>query len=129
MRTFAVSLVAIAMLTIACGPTQVPLDSRPSDQGSGRDLAFSIAEQAKCERLEDLEVNSTNRWTFTCSASGHTFAIEVFSDTTGRDAATRRLRDRRAPFRAGPYYVVSEHTGSDAGARDTLATFPGDVAG
>lgn len=129
MRTFAASLVAIALLTIACGPSQVALDSRPSDEGSGRDLAFTVAEQARCDDLKDYEVNSTNRWAFTCSASGHTFRVEVFSDVAGRDAATRRLRDQRAPFRAGSYFVVAADGPASAGARDTLGAFPGDLAG
>lgn len=124
-----VSLVAVATLTTACGPSQVSLDSRPSDEDSGRDLAFSVAEQARCGELEDMEVNSTNRWAFTCSASGHTFQIEVFSDVAGRDAATRRLRDARAPFRAGSFFVVSSDGDTSAAVRNTLAVFPGDIAG
>lgn len=129
MRSFAAPLVAIATLTLACGPSKVSLDSRPSDEGSGRDLAFTVAEQARCEDLGDYEVNSTNRWAFTCTASGTTFRIEAFSDTAGRDAATRRLRESRQPFRAGSYFVVSADGPATGGAREALGTFPGDIAG
>ena len=104
---FVLLLAALAVFILTKYQT-VPLDSRPHDFASARNLAKSVADKANCGDFED---NSFQQDViFTCQIGGRMFAIYVFYDKEARNGTETRLRaeNNRSAFKRGEYYFISK---------------------
>jgi hypothetical protein len=91
-----------------CGPSNVPLDTLPYTRGQAGDLANSIASNASCENLEELDPAGTQgSWDFTCQRGDVTFDISIFGGDDARQAEVRQLAASGGLYVAKSYYAVT----------------------
>lgn len=117
------------MCISGCAP-KGSLTERPSDRDSGRALARTVAEQARCDGFEDYDVTAPDAWEFTCQAGEEMFVIRAASTRASRNAAIPGLTAAHLPYRTGRFFVVWPlATPGMRSSPRSLDKFPGDLPG
>jgi hypothetical protein len=100
-------MLAMGMLA-ACGPSIVPLDTRPRDSSQAEDLAYSVASKAGCGDFESLDPQGTEGiWHFACRIGAYSYDIVVFGSDELRESGLKSLKDSGRPYVAKDYYAVT----------------------
>jgi hypothetical protein len=106
LRTIAAALV-VGLFVAACSPSIVALDTKPIDEGSARNLAFSVAEKANCGSFESLASHSDKSyWTFSCERDAVAYDIWTFGSDNAKQTGTAELQVRNAVFLVRNYFAV-----------------------
>ena len=116
-------MLAGGILLTGCSPSHVTLQSRPTDEDSGHDLAALVADTAHCRDLEYLD-DTENQWAFTCQSGDATNDIRVVSDESTKRALLRQLGAGQ-PVKVGAYFLVLAALRADLQPSGHLDRFPG----